>query len=111
MIERNFVEEERGENFLTYSEIATIPLLSPLQDKQREQKRERERKREKERTSIEIHKARVVNRVCAEEHTGEACSCLTKTIIPAFLNRQDGIISMEEATAAIDARVDSDKRG
>ena len=31
-----------------------------------------------------------MDRVCAEEHTAEACSCLAETIIPAFLNRQDG---------------------
>lgn len=52
-----------------------------------------------------------MDRVYAEEHTAGACSCLTKTIIPAFLNRQVGIISMEEATAVIDAWVEPDKRG
>lgn len=102
---KKFCGRKKGRKFLIYSEITTILAFSTLRWI------EREGEREKERTSIEIHKARVVNRVCAEEHTAEACSCLTKTIIPAFLNRQDGIISVEEATAAIDARVESDKRG
>lgn len=107
IVERNFLEEKRGENFL----LIRLLLLAFSTSRWIERERGAEKEREKEQASIEIHKARVVNRVCAEEHTAEACSCLTKTIIPAFLNRQDGIISVEEATAAIDARVESDKRG